>query len=69
VTDSSVVITGSMTTAIATQNTSAATITDSSQAATATTAGIVVEQDNTANALARIGTDCDGGTMTVLRSR
>jgi hypothetical protein len=57
VTSSSVVITGSSTTAVATQNTSAATITDASEAATATSAGIVVEQDNTANALARIGTD------------
>ena len=57
VTSSSVVITGSSTTATATQNTSAATITDAAEAATATSAGIVVEQDNTANALARTGTD------------
>ena len=54
VTSSSLEITSSSTTATAIQNTASPTITDSAEAATATTAGIVVEQDNTANASAQI---------------
>jgi hypothetical protein len=58
-------ITGSSTTATAIQNTSTATITDSAQAATATSAGIVVEQDNGANALAQTGSAADGTEVKV----
>ena len=64
-TSSSLEITSSSTTATAIQNTASPTITDSAEAATATTAGIVVEQDNTANASAQIGTAVDGTEVKV----
>lgn len=60
VTSSSVLIDASSTTANAVNNTSTPSLKDSGAAATSTTAGISVEQDNQANALAQTGSATDG---------
>ena len=60
VTESSVLITGSTTTATAINNTSSQALNDSGAATTARTSGISVEQDNRSSATAQTGSATDG---------
>ena len=63
---SSVVITGSTTTATAINNTAAPSLSDSGAAATSTSSGISVEQDNLSSNIAQTGTSVDGTEVKIL---